>query len=64
MLGIPAMEGVHRLPRVRRHHTAGIRKAPGVRVRHHDISEVHPHVEEVGLLAHELEPNHAIHVLQ
>mmetsp|Transcript_33036 Transcript_33036/g.77243 ORF Transcript_33036/g.77243 Transcript_33036/m.77243 type:complete len:242 (-) Transcript_33036:584-1309(-) len=56
------MEGVVWLPRVRADHMRGIWEAPRVGMAHHDVDKVHAHVEQVLLLALELEPQSTVDV--
>mmetsp|Transcript_35478 Transcript_35478/g.93631 ORF Transcript_35478/g.93631 Transcript_35478/m.93631 type:complete len:582 (+) Transcript_35478:2675-4420(+) len=62
MLRVPAVEGVNRLARIRAHDAPSIGEAPRVRVAHHDIDEVHSHVEQVLLAPLKLVPEGALHI--
>mmetsp|Transcript_137328 Transcript_137328/g.383101 ORF Transcript_137328/g.383101 Transcript_137328/m.383101 type:complete len:228 (+) Transcript_137328:3110-3793(+) len=60
-LRVPTVEGIHSLPGVGADDAVRVREAPGVRVTHHNVDEVHAQVEVVLLPPLQLEPQGPVH---
>mmetsp|Transcript_30389 Transcript_30389/g.48691 ORF Transcript_30389/g.48691 Transcript_30389/m.48691 type:complete len:322 (+) Transcript_30389:4237-5202(+) len=63
MLRIPTMKGIDWFTWIGRHLSGKVWKSPSIWVAHHNVHEVHAHVEQVILLAPQLKPNRAVHIL-